>query len=733
MQTVRVPINSFQFGEISDSTIFRTDSAIYQASAQRLENVLVRAEGGVIKRPGLRNIYDFGITRDTTKPLQSKLVHFIFSDDERYIISIENAQVRCFRIENGTVTLVSTLTQDTNGDALPFDDDYIYQYTHAQSGDVMFIAHPLFAPRMLIRTGLTSFEITPFSFDQRADGNQIYQPYSVFHGAAVTLDPSGTTGSITLTTSEDYFDTTGAHVGVILRYGESEIEITSVTSATVATGTVVDELKIRLAVLNPLRTIDGSTTVEVTHLNHGYQGGETIVIEDAAAVGGINASQINGTRTIGSIIDENTYTITVGSAANTSEDGGGYVKVVTHAPTNNWSEQSFSAVRGYPAAVQFHEGRLAFGGTIDEPDAIWLSKSGSFFNFDVGEAADDDSIALVASTGDVNEIRYLVSNRDLQVFTATSELYIPTFLNQALTPTNAQIRKQTPYGCNFVEPASVDGATIFVQSGGRVVREYLYTDDEDAYTSTSVSSPASHLIEGFRDFAVVNGAFERAETYAVYTSESGICAVFNSNRAEKRAGWVRMTTQGDFHSIVSIDDRLFASVWFDDTDLRLCEFEDTYQLDNAKSYTLTANVANVSADFDDGTAVHVIAVDADGNEDYLGEKTVASGNIDLSLYSAYVSAYIGYSFTVNVTTNPIDANLGTGPATGAVRGVGTIVVDLRETRSAKFNSTSLVTTAPFSGKKEIRLLGYSRDPQIVVTQNEPLSFQMNGMIAELIV
>lgn len=733
MQTVRVPINSFQFGEISDSTIFRTDSAIYQASAQRLENVLVRAEGGVIKRPGLRNIYDFGITRNTAKPLQSKLVHFIFSDDERYIISIENAQVRCFRIENGTVTLVSTLTQDTNGDALPFDDDYIYQYTHAQSGDVMFIAHPLFAPRMLIRTGLTSFEITPFSFDQRADGNQIYQPYSVFHGAAVTLDPSGTTGSVTLTTSEDYFDTTGAHVGVILRYGESEIEITSVTSATVATGTVVDELKIRLEVLNPLRTIDNSTTIEVTHLNHGYQGGETIVIEDAAAVGGINASQINGTRTIGSIIDENTYTITAGTAANASEDGGGYVKVVTHAPTNNWSEQSFSAKRGYPAAVQFHEGRLAFGGTIDEPDAIWLSKSGSFFNFDVGEAADDDSIALVASTGDVNEIRYLVSNRDLQVFTATSELYIPTFLNQALTPTNAQIRKQTPYGTDFVEPASVDGATIFVQSGGRVVREYLYTDDEDAYTSTSVSSPASHLIGGFQDFAVVNGAFERAETYAVYVSSSGICAVFNSNRAEKRAGWVRMSTQGDFHSVVSIDDRLFASVWFDDTDLRLCEFDDTYQLDNAKSYTLTANVANVSADFDDGTVVHVIAVDADGNEDYLGEKTVASGNIDLSLYSAYVSAYIGYSFTVNVTTNPIDANLGTGPATGAVRGVGTIVVDLRETRSAKFNSTSLVTTSPFSGKKEIRLLGYSRDPQIVVTQNEPLSFQMNGMIAELIV
>ena len=733
MQKVRVPITNFQFGEISDSTIMRTDSPVYQASAQRVENLLVRAEGGVVKRAGLRNLYDFGLTRDTTKRLQLRLMPFIFSDDERYIIAVEDAKVRCFRIVSGTITLVSTLTQDTNTNALPFDEEYLHEYTYAQSGDVLFICHPLFAPRMIIRTGLTSFECTPYSFDERSDGKEIYQPYSVFHPASATLDPSASSGTgVTFTTSIPYW--TADHVGVTLRYGEAEFTITSVTSSTVAVGNIVDELKIRLSVINPLRTIDGTAIVEVTQIGHGYEGGETIIIEDASAVGGINANQINGSRTIAEIIDKNTYTITAGGNANLSEDGGGLVKIVTHAPTHNWDEQSFSAVRGYPAAVEFHENRLCFGGTIQEPDAIWMSSVGQFFNFDVGDAEDTDSINLIAATGDVNEIRYLVSNRDLQVFTASAELYVPTFLNQAITPANAQIRKQTPFGCEFVEPQSIDGATIFMQTGGRVAREYLYTDSEDAYTATAVSMISSHLINDFQDMAVVNGAFEKAESYAVFVSSDGYCAVFGSNRAERRAGWMRFTTQGDFHSVVAIDDRLFAAVWFDDTDLRLCEFDEDFQLDNAKYYTVTTNVADVSADFADGTVLHVIAEEADGRQDYRGTHTVASGNIDLTQYNpTYTKAYIGYSFPINITTNPIDANVGNGPTTGVPRGVATIVADLRQTRSATFNTSKLITEGSFSGKKEFRLLGYSRDPQIVVTQGEPLSFQLNGLIAELII
>jgi hypothetical protein len=742
MQKVRIPINSFQYGEVSRSAMMRTDSAIYNASAQSLKNMVILAEGGVAKRRGLKHFYRFDITKDTTKTFQSYIVPFVFSDDEQYLISIENAKVRCFRVEATAVTLVTTLTADTLSAALPFDDDYLHQYTYSQYGDVMFICHPLFMPRMLIRTGLTSFVITPYTFDKRADNKEIYQPYSQFHAENVSLDPSATSGSgVTFTTSAAYFDTTGAvvsgsypnskHIGVVLRYGESEITITSVQSATQVTGTIVDTLRVRLSIIDPLRTIDGSTTVEVTHIDHGFAGGESITIEGASAVGGINANQINGARTVGSIIDKNTYTITAGTTANASIDGGGLVKVVTHAPTDYWDEQSYSAVRGYPAAVAFHENRLVFGGTIEEPDTLWFSKIGHFFNFDVGTAADNESFNLVGATGDVNEIRYIVSSRDLQIFTDASEFYVPAFLNQSITPANAQIRKQTPYGTQFVTPTPMDGATLFSQHGGSVLREYLYTDTENAYTSTAVSTAASHILQNPIDMDVVHGAFEGAESYAAVVTSDGNAAIFGSNRAEKRAGWVKWTSCNGFGSVTAVDNRLFATIW-DGAYLKLCEFAEDVGLD---SYIESAGpTISTSSVFPVATVVKVVGrATTSGRLDYLGTKTVSGGStISVSEFTGYSNFYVGLSFPVEIITNPIDVAAANGPRTGDIRGVCSAVLDLKDTRSVTVNTRPLVTTAAFTGKKEFRLNGFSRDPQITISQNDPLPLQVNGLIAELI-
>ena len=196
MQKVRVPINSFQYGEVSDSLIMRTDTPIYAQSAQRLENMVVMSEGSVKKRYGLKHIYDYSITYDANNPAQSHLFKFIFDDNERYIISVEHQKVRCFQLEtDGTITLVETITQDVDSNALPFNQSYLQQYTYAQYGDVMFISHPLFAPRTLVRTGLTSFEIDTFAFDFRADEKVTYQPYTKFQASNVLLDPASTTGS----------------------------------------------------------------------------------------------------------------------------------------------------------------------------------------------------------------------------------------------------------------------------------------------------------------------------------------------------------------------------------------------------------------------------------------------------------------------------------------------------------------------------------------------------------
>ncbi len=734
MQKVRVPISSFQFGEVSDSLISRNDTPILNSSAQRVENFLVLPEGGLRKRHGLKHIHDYALTYDANTPYKSVLTSFIFDDNEEYVVSIENQKLRAFRLlADGSVSLVATVTSDVNSAALPFDEDYANEYTFAQYGDVMWVCHPLFAPRLVTRTSLTTFEVSTFSFDTRPDNHKIYQPYYSFQAQGVTLDPSATTGTgITLTTSADYW--VAAHVGTTIRYHESEITITSVTSATVAVGDVVDTLKIRLAVLNPLRTIEGSSSVEVTHIAHGFSGGETIVIEDAAAVGGLNTGNLNGTRTVGNIIDENTYTFTAGGSANEAEDGGGYVKIETHAPTTDWSEQAFSGVRGYPAAVCFHENRLVFGGTLAQPDTIWMSQIGKYFNFDVGDAEDTDSFDLTAATGQVNEIRYMVSNRDLQVFTGSGELYIPTYLNQAITPTNAQIRKQTPYGTEFILPASIDGATVFVQHDGHTVREYLYTESEDAYTASAVSTLSGHLIQHPTFMTVVHSGFNLADSYAFFVFGSGEGALFSSNRAEKRASWTRVTTPGTFSSPVAVHNRLFTNVYDAAGNLHLCEFSEDVGLDLYLYEAVSTNTVDVSDLYNSGDVVDVIGI-KDGKQSYLGEFTVTAGEeVDLSLYSesAFTHAYVGKAFTAKIVSNPIDVTSGNGPVTGDVRGISNVILDLKGARSFKINNRSFSPDNAITGKKEIRVLGHSRDPQVTIEQKDPLPLQVNGLIAELV-
>ena len=377
-----------------------------------------------------------------------------------------------------------------------------------------------------------------------------------------------------------------------------------------------------------------------------------------------------------------------------------------------------------------------------QPDSIWFSKIASYYNFDVGEAKDNESIHLTASVGEIQQIRHLISNRDLQVFTASSEMYVPAFQNQPVTPTNAQVRRQTPFGSGYERPQAIDGATLFIQKGGQIVREYIFSDGEAAYVASPISTISSHLIKSPIEMNTLYGALSRSESYVFVLNDDGTMAVFNSNRAEQRAGWVEFTTNGVFHSTVTIDDRVFANVEYDLGDgtekIVLCEFNAGFNTDMAKEYSGTAGVFNVSSDFNNGAVVQVV----DGNN-FVGEFTVASGNVDVSSVDASLTtAEIGYKFNVELTTNPIDASVGTGPLTGTPRSLGSVYLDLNSTLSCKVNGTALIIrnvtddlslqAAAFTGKKEFRLMGYSRDPQITITQDAPLNLQINGLVAELI-
>ena len=762
MARVRVPLNNFQFGEISPSLTSRTDTKVYTNAGEEVRNFFIRSEGGLKKRTGTKKIHSFsGPTATADQPAFTALASlrqsvriepFIFSDDEKYIVAFSNQLIQVFQISptDGSVSRIvaSTQTWLVNTTSAP----YLEEITFAQQGDLMFICHNTFQTRILERTSLTTFTVSTFNFDTSRDGNDIFQPYFSFQPLGMTITASGTTGSVTLTTSADYF--VASHVGVDLLIGETRCRITGFTSATQVTATIGGTLRQQLEI-DSLKTFEGSGTIRVTKALHGLAVGASVTFERSGAVGGIANSNINGARTITAVPDENTFEFTAGSSATATSSaiGGGSPRIVTGAATTEFSEQSYSALRGYPAAVTFHQNRLWFGGTLSQPDGIWGSKSGLYFNFDVGDAEDNDALDLTANVGEIFSIRHLVSNRDLQIFTTGAELFIPTVANKPVTPANAQIRRQTPFGSSFVRPTVFDGATLFIQKTGSAMREFLFSDTESAYTSVAVSGLAPHLIRDPVQQTSIKGALNRSESYAFLINNDGTIAVFYSVRGDQKAGWSLWDTQGLWHSICAVHERLFVVCARDQgegtTELFLEEFQTDMPMDFCDEFSGSSSVFSgaLTSHFRNGAVVKAV----NGN-DFLGEFTMASNQVDVSGAKGGLSTvFLGYSFTPTLKTLPIDASIQGGPLTGEPRQIPKVILDLESTLAVSVqgpstsstsrdlvirNTTDTVTSgfmerSAVTGKEEFRLLGYSRDPRVIVSQSFPLDLQINGMIVEV--
>jgi len=234
-------------------------------------------------------------------------------------------------------------------------------------------------------------------------------------------------------------------------------------------------------------------------------------------------------------------------------------------PHYDWKEETISIPRGYPQAVTFHNNRLWLGGVRDRPASVLASRISEYFNFDVGTGAADESIDLDIAGSEVNEVRHFLSGKDLQVFTDGGEYYVPRATDNTITPANIAILRQTPYGIGRTAPVMFDQAAGFVQKNGKAVREFIYSDIEDGYKSTSVSILAEHLIDSPKQLAIIKGNFTRPEQYAFFlnngTTHNGAMAIFHSVRDEKIAGWGLWTTRDNdyFQSVIALNEYLIVA------------------------------------------------------------------------------------------------------------------------------------------------------------------------------
>ena len=215
--------------------------------------------------------------------------------------------------------------------------------------------------------------------------------------------------------------------------------------------------------------------------------------------------------------------------------------------STDWSLGAFSDTTGFPSCVTFFEQRLVFAATLNNPQTIYFSKSGDYENMDAnigGTVADDDAIVYTIASNQVNAIRFLSPTRTLIIGTAGGEFAVyGGGDNDAITPTNIIIKKQSNFGGANVDAVPVGNATLFLQRAKRKIRELAYNFDVDGYIAPDLTILAEHITKG----GITQMAYQEEPLSIVYAvREDGELVALTYQRDQQVVAWHRHIFGGAF-------------------------------------------------------------------------------------------------------------------------------------------------------------------------------------------
>lgn len=400
-------------------------------------------------------------------------------------------------------------------------------------------------------------------------------------------------------------------------------------------------------------------------------------------------------------------------------------------------EDVWSASKGWPRSVTFHEGRLYFGGSKSRPSTIWGSKVGLFFDFDATEGLDDDAVEATLDTNTFNAIVDIISGRDLQVFTTGGEFYVPQNGLDPITPTNFFVKTASRNGTKQgVRVQQLESGTLFIQRQGKSLNEFAYTDTQATYVTQKISLLAGHLLKTPTNLALRRSvATDENDLLLITNGDDGTMAVFSLLRAQNViAPSEFITVDGSFVD-VNVDISTIYTVVKRNVNganqYYVEVFEDGLLTDSAK--TGTGVVSTVSMSHLESETIDILL---DGTVQ--AEQAVPSGGT-VTLPRASVSSYeLGLPITVTATTMPVDLKLQTGTRLGFKKRIVEVNALVYETQHIKINGTLIPFRAfgdildepvdEFTGTKTLHgILGYSQEAKITISQDIPLKMTLLGM------
>lgn len=374
--------------------------------------------------------------------------------------------------------------------ATPFVEADLFDIHFVQSADVLTLTHPNYIPRELRRLGATNWQLSTITF-----ASKLSPPT----GVSATPTAGSTPGT---PTTQTY---------VVSSVGPNGLDESTYSAVATCSNNLFDD-----GAFNTITwtAASGATRYYVYKLSNGLYG---------------YIGQTQGT----SFKDENI-------AADVS---------VTPPEIND----PFLGAGNYPAAVSYFEQRRCFGGTLNAPQTLWMTRSGTESNLNYSiPTRDDDSIQFRVAAREANTIRHIVPLQELVLLTSSAEWRVTSVNTDAITPTSLSVKPQSYIGANNVQPVIVNNNLIFAAARGGHVRELGYSVQSGGYMTGDLSVRAPHL---FDNLDIQDMAFAKAPQQIIWMVSSNGKLLGLTYVPEHNVGsWHQHDTEGFFESCTVVSE-----------------------------------------------------------------------------------------------------------------------------------------------------------------------------------
>ncbi len=223
----------------------------------------------------------------------------------------------------------------------------------------------------------------------------------------------------------------------------------------------------------------------------------------------------------------------------------------------------FGSANNYPSTVNYMQQRKAYGATLNDPEKVWLTKTGFFKNFTTrSPIQDDDAITFIMAGKSRNKVKHLLDLGRLVVLTESSEKKCEGGGDGVLTPFAIHPRSQTYYGAGDVTPVVIGEEALYVQARASRIRNIGFTSSSDSYSGRDLTVFSTHL---FDDYTIIEMAFQQVPHSSLWVVRSdGVLLSLTYLPEHQIEGWSRHDTQGSFESVCTApyfnDDVVYAVV-----------------------------------------------------------------------------------------------------------------------------------------------------------------------------